>query len=61
MKKRGVEMSMTANEAFYTWEEQTQRTDLSDRDREIFTAGYLAAQKQAIVDKEKNNENLSDN
>ena len=30
-----------ANDAFYAWEQETKRTDLSDRDRELWCLAYV--------------------
>lgn len=41
------ELDIEANEAFYEWEQYTGRTDLSDRDREIWCAAYVASRLNA--------------
>ena len=43
-----------ANDAFYAWEIANNEQDLSDRDRMIWTAGWIQAQLQ----KEDKDENI---
>jgi hypothetical protein len=47
-----TELQDKANDAFYAWEIANNEQDLSDRDRMIWTAGWIEAQLQ----KEKENE-----
>lgn len=47
-----TELQDKANDAFYAWEIANNEQDLSDRDRMIWTAGWIEAQLQ----KEKQNE-----
>ena len=39
-----TEMQAKANEAFYKWEAENNEQDLSDRDRMIWTAGWINTQ-----------------
>ena len=39
-----TEMQAKANEAFYKWEAENNEQDLSDRDRMIWTAGWIDTQ-----------------
>ena len=44
-----TEAQATANEAFYKWEADNNEQDLSDRDRMIWTAGWIQAQNLTNV------------
>ena len=37
-----------ANDAFYEWEEQSERTDLSDRDRLIWIEAYAVGKLKGV-------------
>lgn len=41
-----TELQDKANDAFYAWEIANNEQDLSDRDRMIWTAGWIEAQLQ---------------
>ena len=44
-----TEIQAKANEAFYKWEVDNNEQDLSDRDRMIWTAGWIDAQNLTDV------------
>ena len=41
-----TELQDKANDAFYAWEIANNEQDLSDRDRMIWTAGWIEAHKE---------------
>ena len=44
-----TEMQAKANEAFYKWEADNNEQNLSDRDRMIWTAGWIDAQARTTL------------
>jgi hypothetical protein len=44
--KMMTELQDKANDAFYAWEIANNEQDLSDRDRMIWTAGWIQAHKE---------------
>jgi hypothetical protein len=44
-----TETQTKANEAFYKWEADNNEQDLSDRDRMIWTAGWIDAQARTTL------------
>ena len=45
-----TELQDKANDAFYAWEIANNEQDLSDRDRMIWTAGWINAQIENLTD-----------
>ena len=47
------DLKIEANDAFYEWEAEHGYTDLSDRDREIWCAGYVCGGIAPYIEKLK--------